>query len=183
MRRPTRRSRRASRGWRTSSRKTRGKPPEPQANVMSVWKPSVTVAAVIERDGRFLFVEENIDGRLVLNQPAGHLDPGETLIAACAREVMEETAHGFTPTALVGIYRWYYAPRDVTFLRFCFAGEKGEEEKGRKRDKEIVALHWLTAQELKAKSAMHRSPLVQQCVDDYLAGRRFPLEVLSKAYG
>ena len=85
-----------------------------------MWKPSVTVAAVIERDGKFLFVEERIDGRLVLNQPAGHIDPGESLAAACAREVLEETAHRFQPTGLVGVYRWRYAAKDVTFLRFCF---------------------------------------------------------------
>jgi 8-oxo-dGTP pyrophosphatase MutT (NUDIX family) len=144
--------------------------------------PSATVAAVIERDGRFLFVEEIQDGRRVLNQPAGHLDPGETVVAACAREVMEETAHRFEPTALVGIYRWYYAPADKTFLRFCFAGRiLGTEDS--KLDREIVALHWLTPAELRQKSAMHRSPLVQQCVDDYLAGRRFPLDVFSRAYG
>jgi 8-oxo-dGTP pyrophosphatase MutT (NUDIX family) len=150
---------------------------------VSVWKPpSVTVAAVIERDGRFLFVEELQDGRRVLNQPAGHLDPDETLIAACAREVMEETAHRFTPTGLVGIYRWYYAPAEVTFLRFCFSGRiLGTEE--RALDKDILALHWLSPQELRAKSAMHRSPLVQQCLDDYLAGKNYPIEVLSKTYG
>jgi len=151
---------------------------------VSVWKPpSVTVAAVIERDGRFLFVEELQDGRRVLNQPAGHLDPDETLIAACAREVMEETAHRFEPRALVGIYRWHYKPADVTFLRFCFSGSVFESDSSRSLDKEIVALHWLTSAELKQKSSMHRSPLVQQCVDDYLAGRNFPIEVLSKIYG
>ncbi|HEX2650806.1 MAG TPA: NUDIX hydrolase [Burkholderiales bacterium] len=150
---------------------------------MSVWKPSVTVAAVIEREGRFLFVEEEADGRRVLNQPAGHLDPGETILCACAREVMEETAHPFEPDALVGIYRWHYAAKDVTFLRFCFSGRCERQIEGKSLDKEILALHWLTPQELKAKGPMHRSPLVQQCVDDYLAGRRFPIEVLSKAYG
>ena len=145
--------------------------------------PRVTVAAVIERDGRFLFVEEIQDGRHVLNQPAGHLDPGETLADACAREVMEETAHRFEPSALVGIYRWFYAPKDVTFIRFCFSGKVLQQEENRKLDKEIVALHWLSLDELKAKAAMHRSPLVQQCVDDYLAGRRFSLDVLSKTHG
>ena len=145
--------------------------------------PSVTVAAVIERDGRFLFVEELQDGRRVLNQPAGHLDPGESIAAACAREVMEETAHRFEPTALVGIYRWYYAPADVTFVRFCFSGSVFEFDSSRKLDKEIVALHWLTPEELKRESAMHRSPLVQQCVDDHVAGRRFSLDVFSRAYG
>ena len=147
-----------------------------------VWRPSATVAAVIERDGKFLFVEEMQEGRRVLNQPAGHLDPGETLIAACAREVMEETAHRFEPTALVGIYRWYYKPADVTFLRFCFSGKILDVE-NTPLDKEILALHWLTPAELRNKASMHRSPLVQQCVVDYLAGNHFPLEVLSKTYG
>ena len=149
---------------------------------MSIWRPSVTVAAVIERDGRFLFVEELQDGRRVLNQPAGHLDPGETLVAACAREVMEETAHRFEPTGLVGIYRWYYQPADVTFLRFCFSGKVLGLEK-KELDPEILALHWLTPEDLKAKIPMHRSPLVQQCLDDHLAGRNFSLDLLSKAYG
>jgi 8-oxo-dGTP pyrophosphatase MutT (NUDIX family) len=145
--------------------------------------PSVTVAAVIERDGRFLFVEELQEGRRVLNQPAGHLDPGETLVAACAREVMEETAHRFEPQGLVGVYRWFYAPREVTFIRFCFYGNPGEQDKGRTLDKEILELHWLDVDELRARAQQHRSPLVQQCVDDYLAGRRFPLDIFSKAYG
>lgn len=150
---------------------------------MSRWRPSATVAAVIERDGRFLFVEEIQDGRRVLNQPAGHLDPGETLLQAVAREVLEETAHRFEPTALVGIYRWIYAPEDVTFLRFCFTGRVLGVEEGRRLDKEIVELRWLTLPELRELHAMHRSPLVQQCVEDYVAGRRFPLEVLSARFG
>ena len=146
-----------------------------------VWKPSVTVAAVIERDGRFLFVEERIDGRLVLNQPAGHLDPGESLVAACRREVMEETAHRFQPEGLVGVYRWHYAAKDVTFLRFCFMGRiLGTEQ--RPLDKEIVQLHWLTPMELQKRKAKHRSPLVLRCVDDYLAGRRFPLDLFSAEF-
>jgi len=146
-----------------------------------VWKPSVTVAAVIERDGRFLFVEERIDGRLALNQPAGHLDPGESLAAACRREVMEETAHRFEPEGLVGVYRWHYAAKDVTFLRFCFTGRiLGQEQ--RQLDKEIVRLHWLTPDELQRRKAEHRSPLVQKCVDDFLAGRRYPLELFSQEF-
>jgi 8-oxo-dGTP pyrophosphatase MutT (NUDIX family) len=148
---------------------------------MSVWKPCVTVAALIERGGRFLFVEERIDDRLVLNQPAGHLDPGESLMAACRREVLEETAHPFEPRALVGIYRWHYAKRDVTFLRFCFAGEVSDPL-ARALDKEIVRLHWLTPAELEARRADHRSPLVAKCVADYLAGRRYPLEILSTEF-
>jgi 8-oxo-dGTP pyrophosphatase MutT (NUDIX family) len=149
---------------------------------MSRWRPSVTVAAVIERDGRFLFVEEIADGRQVLNQPAGHLDPGESLAQAVAREVLEETAHRFAPTGLVGIYRWRYDKADVTFLRFAFHGRVDGVEAGRALDKEIVALVWLNPAELAARRAEHRSPLVQQCVADYLAGRSFPLEVLSKPY-
>jgi phosphatase NudJ len=147
-----------------------------------VWRPSVTVAAVIEREGRFLFVEEVAHGQLVLNQPAGHLDPGESLAAACAREVLEETAHRFAPGALVGIYRWHFAPEDVTFLRFAFCGRVEGLEEGRALDKEIVRLHWLTPGELAARRAQHRSPLVMRCVDDYLAGRRYPLEVLSREF-
>jgi 8-oxo-dGTP pyrophosphatase MutT (NUDIX family) len=147
-----------------------------------VWKPSVTVAAVLERDGRFLFVEEDIEGRRVLNQPAGHLDPGESLAAACAREVLEETAHRITPTALVGVYRWHFAAKDVTFLRFAFCGTVDGFDAARKLDKEIVRTHWLTLEELKARAGMHRSPLVLKCVEDYLAGRRYPLELFSAEY-
>jgi len=145
-----------------------------------VWRPSVTVAAVIERDGKFLFVEEMIDGRRVINQPAGHLDPGESLAAACAREVLEETAHRFEPTGLVGIYRWYYEPKDVTFLRFCFRGKiLGIEN--RPLDKEIIRTLWLTPAEVKA-SAAARSPLVSRCVEDWLAGRNYPLDLFSKDF-
>jgi 8-oxo-dGTP pyrophosphatase MutT (NUDIX family) len=150
---------------------------------LSRWRPSLTVAAVIERDGKFLFVEEMANGRRVLNQPAGHLDPGESLVQAVAREVLEETAHRFTPTALLGIYRWIYDKEDVTFLRFAFLGRVDSVEADRQLDKEILAAVWLTPAALAARRTEHRSPLVQQCVDDFLAGRSFPLEVLSKAYG
>jgi 8-oxo-dGTP pyrophosphatase MutT (NUDIX family) len=147
-----------------------------------IWKPSVTVAAVIEDKGRFLLVEEVTDGRNVLNQPAGHLDPGESLVEACRREVLEETAHRFEPNGLVGIYRWHYAERDVTFLRFCFRGRLAGVDSGRKLDAEIVALHWLTPAQITDRRAEHRSPLVQRCVEDFLAGRHFPLEVLSPQF-
>jgi hypothetical protein len=133
-----------------------------------IWRPSATVAAVIERDGQFLFVEEVFDGKRVLNQPA--------------REVMEETAHEFIPRNLVGIYRWKYQPKDVTYLRFCFSGEVVSYDEKRKLDQEIVALHWLSFDELRKRKADHRSSLVQQCVDDYLAGRRYPLDVFSKEF-
>ena len=150
---------------------------------MSVaWRPSVTVAAVIERGGRFLLVEEEVDGRRVLNQPAGHLDPDESLPAACRREVLEETAHRFSPRALVGVYRWHYAAKDVTFLRFCFCGELEGVEAGRALDRGIVAARWLSLDELRARRDEHRSPLVEQCVRDFLAGRRFPLDLFSAEY-
>jgi 8-oxo-dGTP pyrophosphatase MutT (NUDIX family) len=151
---------------------------------MSRWRPSVTVAAVIERDGKFLLVEEEANGRRVLNQPAGHLDPGESLLQAVVRETLEETAHRITPTALLGIYRWRYdkEEEEVTFLRFAFLGRVDSVETGRALDKEIIAAVWLTPAELAARRAEHRSPLVQQCVDDCLAGRSFPLDALSKAY-
>lgn len=148
---------------------------------MAVWKPSVTVAAVIERGGKFLLIQERISGALVLNQPAGHLDPGESLAAACRREAMEETAHHFEPTALVGIYRWRDPRRDFTFLRFAFRGNVGAAE-NRPLDKEIVAVHWLTPEEIRRRRAEHRSPLVQQCVDDFLAGRSYPLDVFSREF-
>ena len=151
-------------------------PPAPRRKL-----PSVTVAAVIEKGGKLLFVQEVIDGRLVLNQPAGHLDPGESLIDACRREVLEETAHVFEPTGLVGIYRWHYARKDVNFLRFCFRGRiRGTED--RPLDRQIRGLEWLTPQELKERGGEHRSPLVQQCVDDFVAGRDFPLDVFSARF-
>jgi 8-oxo-dGTP pyrophosphatase MutT (NUDIX family) len=147
-----------------------------------VWRPSVTVAAVVERDGKFLFVEEIADGRRVLNQPAGHLDPGESLIEACVRETLEETAYALEPSALVGVYRWRHEPSDTTFLRFAFAGAATGHDPARRLDKEIVAARWLTPEELAARREMHRSPLVARCVADYLAGARFPLDVLSREF-
>lgn len=149
-----------------------------------VWKPSVTVAAIAERDGRLLFIEEDSHGKLVLNQPAGHWEPGETLAEACARETLEESGYQFEPTALVGVYRWHLpyapdAPEGVTFLRFTYAGDIIGHEADRTLDKEIVRALWLTPAELRAQSARHRSPLVQLCVDDYLAGRRYPLELVT----
>lgn len=146
---------------------------------METWKPSVTVAAVIERDGRFLLVEEIADGRQVFNQPAGHWELGETLIEACTREALEETAYAFTPRQLTGIYRWHHAPRNNSFLRFAFCGDVGEAETGRKLDGGIIRALWLSPDEIRALLPRHRSPMVMRCVDDYLAGRRYPLELLT----
>jgi 8-oxo-dGTP pyrophosphatase MutT (NUDIX family) len=143
-----------------------------------IWKPSVTVAAIMQRGNRFCLVEEEVDGRLVYNQPAGHWEPGETLAEACAREALEETAHRFVPTHVLGVYRWHLAAKDVTFLRFAFLGEASDAEPGRALDKEIRRVLWLAPDEIRGLAPRHRSPLVQACIDDALAGRRYPLGLL-----
>ncbi len=142
-----------------------------------IWKPSVTVAAVVERNGRFLLVEEETRDGIRINQPAGHLDPGESLVEAAVREALEETACRFTPTHLLGVYLWR-ANDDVTYTRFAFAGHVGEPEPGRALDDGILRALWLTPDELCARMAEHRSPLVMRCVDDYLGGRRLPLDAI-----
>ena len=146
------------------------------------WKPRVTVAVVVEQDGRFLMVEEETSDGIRLNQPAGHLDPGETPVQGAVRETMEETAHPFTPTALIGIYIARSASNgdreDVTYVRFAFTGEVGTADAGRPLDAGILRALWLTADEIRARLAVHRSPLVMKCIDDYLAGRRHPLSLV-----
>ncbi|MBU1237591.1 MAG: NUDIX hydrolase [Gammaproteobacteria bacterium] len=143
-----------------------------------IWKPNVTVAALAERDGRILLVEEETSDGIRINQPAGHLDEGESLLEACARETLEETAWRFRPTALVGIYQWPRPQGDVTYLRFAFAGALGDEQTGRSLDTGILRTIWLTPEEIEGSRERHRSPLVWQCVQDYLAGRRYPLEIV-----
>jgi 8-oxo-dGTP pyrophosphatase MutT (NUDIX family) len=146
------------------------------------WKPAVTVAAFIEQDGRFLLVEEQTPEGLRLNNPAGHLDPGESLIEATVREVLEETACVFTPTALLGIYmsRFIRSQRneDVTYLRFSFCGTVGAPEPGRALDHGIVRTVWMTPAEIRAAADRHRSPALQHGIDQYLAGVRHPLSTL-----
>ena len=147
----------------------------------NTWKPSVTVAAVIERDGRFLLIEEETSEGVKLNQPAGHLDPHESLQQAVVREVLEETAHDFTPTALVGMYMSRYCSKrrgtDVTYLRFTFCGTAGKEHDV-PLDDGIIRTLWMTRAEIAASEQRHRSPIVLRCVDDYLAGLRAPLALL-----
>lgn len=143
-----------------------------------VWKPDVTVAAVIERGERFLLVEERIRGQLVLNQPAGHLEDGEALIDAVVRETLEETAWQFTPEALLGIYQWR-SPRGHTTLRVAFTGSVQGYDPARPLDAPIVTTHWLAREEIAQRSARLRTPLVLRCIEDYLAGRRLPLDALS----
>jgi 8-oxo-dGTP pyrophosphatase MutT (NUDIX family) len=147
-----------------------------------VWKPSVTVAAIIEREGRFLMIEEQAADGLRLNQPAGHLDQGETLTQAVVREALEESAHDFEPTALVGMYmsRNVSSSRggaDTTYLRFAFAGKLGGQH-DRPLDDGIERTLWMTRDEIAACRERHRSPLVLRCVDDYLSGQRAPLSLL-----
>ena len=143
-----------------------------------VWKPSVTVAAIVQRDGRFLLVEEHTTRGQLFNQPAGHLDPGESLIEAVARETLEETACAFEPTGLLGVYQYHSSADDVTYIRFAFTGNISGPEPDRPLDTGIIRALWLTPQEIRRETARHRSPLVMRCVDDYLAGRRFPLDLL-----
>lgn len=142
------------------------------------WKPNVTVAAVIEREGRFLMIEEETEGGRMLNQPAGHLEQGETLAQAVAREVLEESAHPFTPEYLVGIYHWPNEVGGTTYMRFAFGGVAGAAIAGRVLDAGIVRAFWISRDEIAASRARHRSPYVLACVDDYLAGRRFPLDLV-----
>ena len=146
------------------------------------WKPSVTVAAVIEREGRYLLVEERTADGLRLNNPAGHLDPGEGLAAAAAREALEETARAFTPQALVGVYlarlQRPATGEDISYLRFAFCGRVGEPIPGRALDAPVERTVWMSLAELRACPERHRSPLLLQCVEDHAAGRRFPLELL-----
>jgi phosphatase NudJ len=147
------------------------------------WKPSVTVAAIIEDAGRFLLVEEETADGVRLNNPAGHLDPGEGPLEGVVREALEETARIFTPTALVGVYmsRFQRAStgEDITYLRFAYAGTVGEPLPGRTLDTGILRTLWLTPDEIRASQARHRSPLLLRCVEDHLAGHRLPLGLVA----
>jgi 8-oxo-dGTP pyrophosphatase MutT (NUDIX family) len=143
------------------------------------WNPEVTVAAVVERDGRFLFVEERIEGRLVLNQPAGHLEDGETLVEAVVRETREETAWRLQPLALVGTYLWRNPQNGRTFLRFAFCGVVDDHRAAQPLDAGIVRAVWLSHEQLLAQSARIRSPLVPRCLEDYLLGKRQPLDSIA----
>ena len=153
------------------------------------WKPSVTVAAVVTQsfDGveKFLLVEEETRDGLRLNNPAGHLDPGESPEQGCARETLEETAHHFKPTALVGVYMSRFqrvqpdGVLDITYLRFAYCGELGAHVEGQPLDDGIVRTVWLSADEIRASVDRHRSPLLIRCIEDYLAGRRYPLDMVT----
>jgi 8-oxo-dGTP pyrophosphatase MutT (NUDIX family) len=145
-----------------------------------VSRPVVTVATIVARDGAFLLVEERTRAGIRLNQPAGHLEAGETLVEAALRETLEETGYRVATTALVGIYRWQAPETGATFLRFAFAGEIVAHEADRALDDGILRALWLSYDELVARSAMHRSPLVLRCVEDYRSGARHPLDFITE---
>jgi len=146
------------------------------------WKPNVTVAAVIERDGRYLLIEEHTPEGLRLNNPAGHLDPGESPLQGAARETLEETARVFTPDRLVGVYMARFQrpaiDQDVTYLRFAFGGTVGEADPARTLDTGIVRTLWMTLAEVRASRDRHRSALVLRCIEDFAAGKRYPLDLM-----
>ena len=142
------------------------------------WQPDVTVATIVVDDGRLLMVEETVGGRLVLNQPAGHLEPDESLVVAALRETLEETGWDVRLTAFVGAYQWKAPETGRHYLRFAFAAEPLQHHPGRPLDEGIARTLWLTPGELNAEASRHRSPLVWRAVSDFLAGRRQPLEIL-----
>lgn len=143
------------------------------------WKPNVTVAAIVQHENKFLVVEEEENERVVINQPAGHLEKDESFIEAVKREVLEETAREFQPEALTGIYLYHNRRVDITYLRVCFCGACQNHYPDRKLDTGILATHWLDRQELEANREKLRSKLVLRCIDDFLAGKRYPLELLN----
>ena len=142
------------------------------------WPPHITVAAVIEHEGKFLIVEETADGRVVYNQPAGHLEPNESLIAAVSRETLEETGWHFTPTAIVGMY-FYKGGNGITYQRICFTGNTTDQSSSKPLDSNIIQALWLSREELVQRSDKLRSPMVLQCIDDYSANQHYPLELIT----
>ena len=153
-----------------------------KARMNNIWKPSVTVAAIIEKDGLFLLIEEQTSEGLKLNNAAGHLDPGESPADGCACEALEETTRVFRPTALIGVYLSRFqrvrTGEDVTYVRFAFCGEIGDANPALSLDEGIVRTLWMTPDEIRASTERHRSPLLLRCMEDYLAGKRFPLELV-----
>jgi 8-oxo-dGTP pyrophosphatase MutT (NUDIX family) len=146
-----------------------------KVNLETIWRPDVTVATIVPRDGCFLIVEERVRAELVLNQPAGHLEPGESLLEAALRETLEETAWRVELTDFIGAYQWETPDGNQHFLRFTFAARPIAHDDGRSLDDGIVAAHWLRRDEIAAQSARLRSPMVLGNVDDWIAGARFPL--------
>ncbi|MFN0316512.1 MAG: NUDIX hydrolase [Burkholderiales bacterium] len=144
-----------------------------------VWKPHVTVAAVVEQNGSLLMVEEQTEEGIRINQPAGHWEPHESLAEGVVRETLEETGRHFSPTHLLGVYNWTHPARDITYLRFAFVGTVSEPITGHALDEGILRALWMRPEEIAHDAARHRSPLVLRCVQDYLAGKRWPLDLLT----
>ena len=145
----------------------------------SIWLPHVVVAAIVEQDGKFLLVEEETADGMRLNQPAGHWERNETLLQAVVREALEETGHHVEPVALLGSYTTSNLARDITYLRFAYICKVARVDPNYKLDKGIVRAVWLTPDEISSSPIRHRSPLVMRCVQDYLSGRRFPLDLVA----
>lgn len=142
------------------------------------WKPHATVAAIVEQDGKFLLVEESTDRGNRFNQPAGHLEDNETIFEAVVRETLEESAYDFVPEALLGIYHWKHPHNDTTYLRFAFIGKVGKHYPEQALDEGIIRAVWMSAAEIRAAEHLTRSAQVLTCIDDYLAGKRYPLEII-----
>ncbi len=148
----------------------------------NIWKPHTTVAAMVEQNGKFLLVKETVKGEIVFNQPAGHLEPGEGLLDAVVRETLEETQYEFTPTALQGIYRFVPDSSSLSsYIRLLFRGTVGANLKGT-LDEGIISVEWMDYEEVKTCRAQHRSPLVLQCIEDYLSGSPCPLDIISREF-
>jgi 8-oxo-dGTP pyrophosphatase MutT (NUDIX family) len=141
-------------------------------------RPDLTVAAIVERDGQFLLVEERVGTRMVFNQPAGHVERGEQLVTAVIRETLEETAWGFKPEALVGVYFWDQPDKQRSFMRFAFTGQVTVHDPSRQLDRGIERAVWMSREQIAARTSRLRSPMVMRCVDDYLLGKRYPLELV-----
>jgi len=147
-----------------------------------IWKPHTTVAAMVERDGKFLLVKEMVKGEIVFNQPAGHLNPGESLIEAVVRETLEETQYEFTPTGLQGIYRLVPDKNsNTTYIRYLFRGNIGKNFNGR-LDDGIISAEWMGYEEIQSCREQHRSPLVLQCIEDYLHKQPYPLDIIDHMF-
>jgi len=144
-----------------------------------IWKPNTTVAAIVEQGGKFLLVEEETADGVRLNQPAGHLEDGETLLQAVVREANEETAYQFTPEALLGVYHWRHPSKEITYLRFAYIGTVSHHNPLQKLDDGIIRAIWMTVDEVRANQAILRSPQVLTCIEHYLAGQQFPLTVVT----
>lgn len=144
-----------------------------------IWKPHVTVAAIIESNRQFLMVEEHSSDRLVINQPAGHLDADESLLQAVIRETLEETAWDIRPEYVTGIYRWTNPASAITYIRVCFAAQALGHDAQRELDEGIIQAIWMSYAEINNAVDRLRSPMVLRGIDDYLAGRRYPLELFT----